>query len=513
MENVHKIVLTPFFVILCLHLAHAMHQPIIIRHPIEGNSASNPLIIEGYEISNPEGPCIFIENVDYVIVRNNYLHDCGTDISAELIANNPRDDDCVGMMTDFMETGALNLFRVASAKVYNNTLLNNDYGMRIDGFDRKVKGFEIFNNKIHNSHRSFFLGVQMGKNVSIYNNDIRDNGLGEFFDNAALLRILDGENLGCLDGRSQGILVHKSDDVRIYGNLVFNSSSDGIGITGDPGSPSTNIKIYNNEVVENGEQGIWLAGTHNSSIYKNEVYQSKHRIDEQGGSSGIMLETDCVNIRIFENEMYYNDMYGFSMTAGTNISVYNNEISYNGDGGIGIMHLDYIGKEGINNINISDNYLHNNRKYAIDIINDYFNNILIEGNIFEKNGGNPIHHGFYKDHDFSLHLEDGALDSRSDSERVLYLSSKEASSEITFTDNKDYLGRIIEENSIYKEQDEYEQHEYNYDADEPAGIFYVIGQVRESWQATLVTAIIMTVLLMLIAYHKRKNITSCRTTK
>lgn len=123
------------------------------------------------------------------MIRSNYLHDCGTDISTELIASNPRDDDCVGVMTDFMETGALNLFRVGSVKVYNNKLENNDYGIRMDGFDveNKINGVEVFNNEIHNTHRSHFLWVKDAKDVIIYyDNDIRNNGLGEFFDNAAL---------------------------------------------------------------------------------------------------------------------------------------------------------------------------------------------------------------------------------------------------------------------------------------------------------------------------------------
>jgi parallel beta-helix repeat protein len=521
MKKYIKIILAFFFIFLLPNIAFAyqIHEPIIIRQPIEGNSANNPLIIEGFEITNPKGPCIFVENVEHVIVRNNYLYDCGTDFSAELIANNTRDDDCLGGGTDFMETGALNLFRVGSVKVYNNKFENNDYAIRIDGFDinNKVNGVEVFNNQIYNTHRNFFLWVKDSKNVLIYNNDIRHNGLDEFFDNAALEKIFGGEELGCMDGRSQGIVVFSCDDVNIYNNFILNSSSDGIGIMGSPGDPfnsnypSTNVEIYDNEVVENGEQGIWLAGAHNVSIYNNKVYQSKHRIGEQGGSSGIMLEIDAVDVRIFNNEIYYNDMYGISITAGTNVDIYENNISYNGEGGIGLTHLYYVVNDGIKNINISNNFIHNNRICGVTLKNNYSEDIFVEKNIFKNNSGNPIHHGYYIGHDFSQHLEDWVLTD----ECVFMAVPKEMTERVTFRDNLGYNGKESseEKNSILEKpksenssiEKEVSEKNIIVGKKEPKGIFYVIEQLIESWEATLGVIIIL-VVITLILYYKRKKI-------
>jgi parallel beta-helix repeat protein len=482
--------------------AYEEHEPIIIRHTVEGNSASNPLIIEGYEISNPGGPCILIENVDHVIVRNNYLHDCGTGISAEVIANNPRDDDCVGRMENFMDTGALNIFRVGSVEIHNNKIVNNDYSIRVDGHEKQMIKASIYNNSVFGTHRSHFIWVKNADNVLVYDNDVKDNGLGEFFDNEALLKILEGEDLGCGDGRSQGIAIHGCNNVKVYGNRVDNSSSDGIGIMGDPGKPSSDVEVYGNEVVENGEQGIWLAGAHHTKIFNNTVYLSKHRIDETGGSSGIMLETDVINVDIYHNEIYYNDMYGISLTAGTNISIYNNNIYNNGDGGIGISGLFYIGQEDISNIRIINNKIHNNRKCAICIDNDYFQNISIINNKFKDNGGNPIHHQNYKDQDFSLHLEDWTIDN-----------------ETVFLVNPEYKFKdlVIDENFVSpetkkiadssKKTDESVEIIASGQKEGKTGLAYVFEQLIESWEATLVGFFIICMIIFILAFKiKKRNI-------
>ena len=56
---------------------YELHEPIII----EGihATAEDPYFIEGYEITNPSGICIKVMNSENVIIRNNYLHDCGVD--------------------------------------------------------------------------------------------------------------------------------------------------------------------------------------------------------------------------------------------------------------------------------------------------------------------------------------------------------------------------------------------------------------------------------------------------
>ena len=57
--------------------AYEPHDPI----QIDGMhaAAEEPYIIEGYEISNPGGTRIKVMKSENVIIRDNYLHDCGED--------------------------------------------------------------------------------------------------------------------------------------------------------------------------------------------------------------------------------------------------------------------------------------------------------------------------------------------------------------------------------------------------------------------------------------------------
>ena len=59
--------------------AYEMHDPIYIEH--QETTEDNPLVIEGYEITNPGGPGIQVPRVNHAIVRNNHIHDCGIEVS------------------------------------------------------------------------------------------------------------------------------------------------------------------------------------------------------------------------------------------------------------------------------------------------------------------------------------------------------------------------------------------------------------------------------------------------
>jgi len=51
--------------------AYEMHDPIYIEH--QETTEDNPLVIEGYEITNPGGSGIQVLHVDHVVIRNNYM--------------------------------------------------------------------------------------------------------------------------------------------------------------------------------------------------------------------------------------------------------------------------------------------------------------------------------------------------------------------------------------------------------------------------------------------------------
>lgn len=66
-----------FILLLQAEPAYQPHESILIADIHE--TAEEPYIIEGYEITNPSGSCIKIMNSQNVIIRDNYLHDCGVD--------------------------------------------------------------------------------------------------------------------------------------------------------------------------------------------------------------------------------------------------------------------------------------------------------------------------------------------------------------------------------------------------------------------------------------------------
>ena len=111
--------------------AYEMHEPIYIEH--RKTTEDNPLVIEGYEIANPGGFGIQVLHVDHVIVRNNYIHDCGIEISNRIrdeILSGSKDARASAMRNP-RETGALNIFDAKTVVISNNTIVNNDYGIRI----------------------------------------------------------------------------------------------------------------------------------------------------------------------------------------------------------------------------------------------------------------------------------------------------------------------------------------------------------------------------------------------
>ena len=158
--------------------SYVLHEPIMV----EGipTTPDAPYIVEGYEITNPDGPGIQIRNVAYVIIRNNYIHDCGTKISEQIQEDigSGKGDARLSMMSEPFKTGGIMVFNAeGSVEIHDNEVVNNDFGIRVVGHSFRPSGVDIYNNTVHDNHRSYFVSVSNADNVNIYNNDVRDNGL------------------------------------------------------------------------------------------------------------------------------------------------------------------------------------------------------------------------------------------------------------------------------------------------------------------------------------------------
>jgi parallel beta-helix repeat protein len=405
--------------------AYERHDPIVIEnHPTTPDA---PLIIEGYEISNPDGPGIQVRDTDYVVIRNNHLHDCGTNISARRQQLVTETGDARKAMLDApFETGAILVFDAkGSVVISGNRVHDNDYGIMVQGHRFRASCVTIHANHVRDNHRAAFVWVGQADRVEISDNVVKDNGLNLFYDNEGLVRAMQkGEDFG--DGRSQGILAKDCHNVRIFQNTIVNSISDGIGIMNrglifdenrrlqfDPKYEEHlvhDIEIFDNWIERNGEQGIWITSAKRGRVFRNTVIANAHRRGVTGGSSGILLEGDVSEFEIFENEISWNDIFGIGLISSSNNVIRHNRIHHNGDGGIGWSEQGYLEQRPSADNLIEGNAIHDNRVAAFVVWCETLGRTVLKNNRIANNGGNPIHFEFYDDHDVRNHPDDWRLD-------------------------------------------------------------------------------------------------------
>lgn len=422
---------------------YEIHKPIQVENI--HTTSDSPYVVSGYEITNPDGAGIQIREVDYVVIKNNYIHDCGVNISEDRKKKiKERGKTTLAAMNKPFDTGGILVFEAVSVEIYNNEVINNDYGINVFSNRKRAEKVTIYNNKVKDNHRSFFIRVKNADNVDIYDNYVEDNGLGIFFDNKGLMKAFErGEDFP--DGRSQGIGVDGCNQVKIFRNTVINSSSDGIAATAGELDLVEDIEIFNNTVLRNNEQGIWIVKAKNGKIHDNTIRENRHRRDEVGGSSGIMFEGQVDNFKVFNNDIGYNDMFGIFLISSSDSEIYGNEIHHNGDGGIGfgelysvesnrLIETDRLAENTIlsENTIIRDNNFHHNRMAAIVVKTDFLGKVIVDNNLFTQNGGNPIHYEDYQDYSFVNHPEDWEYE---DDSEILLLENKEEISHFSIGTN------------------------------------------------------------------------------
>lgn len=282
-----------------------VHKPIVIEN-IHA-TPENPYIIEGYEITNPNGNGIEIKDSENIIIRNNYLHDCTfSPMPTELWVKK--------------EGGyAIRLDRIVNLRIENNCIEDNFRGIYITNSQHIV----LSHNTQTNAYRDACFKFRGCYDVAVYKNYTEDNGATE-----VLMPVNQG--VGLPDGRLQGIVLWESNLGRVYNNTVINSSSDGIGVAGSTRenhrSRSSDFLIYNNIITHNGEQGIWFEGVNTAKIYNNYIADNKARPGFGGGSSGIMLEFDVHDVEIYDNIIQNNDASGITIKNSHNNLIKNNTI-------------------------------------------------------------------------------------------------------------------------------------------------------------------------------------------
>lgn len=237
---------------------YVQHDPIIIKDVHA--TTETPYIIEGYEISNPTGDCIKIINSKNVIIRNNFLHDCGTDKNFQ-------------KETDHYQEGYGTLIGDSSFITFESNKLDNN----LRGFMAyNTPNLTVLNNEVTNTIQYSPLWCERCSDSEFAGNYLSDNG--------------DPTHFWVPSDRSIGIWIKRSDNVEIHDNTVIRSTSDGISVTGHIYTPSftskgtgfegpeadwsglcNNVQIYNNLLLDNMEQGIWLVRARNIEVFNNTI--------------------------------------------------------------------------------------------------------------------------------------------------------------------------------------------------------------------------------------------------
>lgn len=239
-------------------LAYQPHAPMTLKD-IHA-TAEQPHIIEGYEITNPDGDCLRITNSEHIIIRNNHFHDCASDKGYQ-------------ERIDHYSEGYAVIIGDSEDIRFENNLLEDNYRGFIAYSTQRL---QALNNTVTGTIQYSPLWCERCDRSEFAYNHLEDNGNPAHF-------WVPGD-------RSIGIWVKRSDDVEIHHNTVIRSTSDGIAVTGQIYGPSftvpetrgksprddysgyaTNIRIHDNLLLDNMEQGVWLVNARDVKVFNNTI--------------------------------------------------------------------------------------------------------------------------------------------------------------------------------------------------------------------------------------------------
>ena len=234
---------------------YAAQEPIELYDLI--SSPDKPYIIDGFDITNPDGNGITLRNCENIIIRNCYIHDC--------IADDGK--DCRAISAE----GCRNL------TIQNVYVKNNKRGILVEGYPNHLSSdILVENSVVVGSLREDGISFRNVENVTVSGNILYDNG-----------RIWEDR----ISGISFNSVFHH---VKAHHNLVVNSNSDGIELMGDTDKETaTDIEVYANVVRDNGEQGVWLFRVQKGRVHHNYI--------EGSHNNGVCLEGLVADMRVDHN--------------------------------------------------------------------------------------------------------------------------------------------------------------------------------------------------------------------
>lgn len=477
--------------------AYELHKPIQIKN-IQA-TPENPYIIEGYEISNPSGDCINIINSKNIIIKNNYLHDCGADKNFQ-------------KNTDHYREGYAVLVGDSTGIIFEDNILDNNFR----GFMAyNSPGLKARKNKITNTIQYSPLWCERCSDSEFSSNYLSDNGNPMHF--------------WVPSDRSIGIWIKRSDNVKIHDNTVIRSTSDGISVTGhiyipsftaeedrskphpqaDWGGLSNNSEIYNNLILDNMEQGVWLVNARGIKVHDNIIRTGCF-------TYGSPISTE---FNVGDSEFYNNKILGClnAMVGGANsFNIYiHDNIFYSFDGSENNFASFSDESLGVGDLA--------RRQDAGAIIPESIGNteknntrVLLKGKLAEEMKEKIEYAKEHKTYEakgwIACEQDNGNIDEQCKQreeakgdqgvpkEQLFYSSLMEDFE--AFADNS-----VFQKISSFLTENKSEEKEIvatSGKKNEKKGIFYIVEQLLESWKATLGAAIFI-VLLVIIGYNIKKK--------
>jgi len=318
-------------------------------HGIEFNDVTNS-IIEGCEINETDGNCIYIHNgSNYNKINNN-------------ICNASESNNGI-----YLYEGAN--YNLVSNNSISNCTTNGMAGIKVDESSSTNYYNIIESNHIFSNYRGIIFNWDSEYSV-ISNNLVEENS---------------NVGISIESGNSQynsivGNVVYKNTSIGMTilglgctctGNTVFDNSGSGIRFEAFYGS------CTGNSVNDNSDVGIYVGNGRGMTITGNSVYKNNN--------VGIHVLGDATNVTLSGNVCYDNSYHQIRVEISDYISVVGNNVSdspANFDG----IYLD----NGSNDTVINGNICENNGRYGININNANCNRTLISGNNCVGNGTDAI---------------------------------------------------------------------------------------------------------------------------
>lgn len=236
---------------------YTSHDPIELRD--QTFPRDNPHVIDGYDITNPDGNGITLLHCDNIIIRNCYIHDC----------------------KEGKERGGRAVYTEGchNVTVQNVYVKDNDRGIMMAGYPDGPSGKLLVENCV-------VVGSKVEDAVSFRNvEDVEVSG-NILYDNGKIW-----------DNRISGISFNGTyRNLSVHNNLVVRSNSDGIELLGeDDQEIPSGMEIYSNVLRDSGEQGVWLFRAKDCRVHHNYI-EGVHNngVCMEGWGSGVKIDHNII---------------------------------------------------------------------------------------------------------------------------------------------------------------------------------------------------------------------------